>query len=282
MLLLVASVIPVQAGYTSRDLWNISLGDSWYNANKEMNQRLRIYEYVRKGEQIEEWSELVTTQHFFLSNPTRNLRQFADRMKEALKEDCRDVDWNYLKKRSEMIHYEWKHEGCTDEPPQHVIGKLEISDIGIHSIQYAVKGKVIPDEEYGRWNSVIVTASLEKGLFKQPTTFSEYVYGLMYEQIPGLPGNAFLLTVEPDADYLQAAVKLEASLKLRSRTDPPLVVASEDPGIVAEVVNHALALFQNSQLQGVKLIVVGRNEDHAAIEIEAARLGLHYVFVEYE
>lgn len=269
-------------GYSSRDYWNISLDDSWYSANKEMNRQLRIYEYVRKGEQIEEWSELVTTQHIFLSSPTRNLRRFADRMKEALKNDCRGVDWDYLKKRSEMIRYEWKHDGCNGEPPQHVLGKLETSEIGIHSIQYAMKSKQIPDEDYAHWNSLIVAASLEKSLFKQPTTFAQYVYGLMYEQIVGLPSNVFLLTVEPDADYLQAAVKLEASLKLRSKTDPPLVIASEDPKIVAEVVNHALALFENGRLQGVKLIVVGQNEDHASIELEAARLGLHYVFVKYE
>lgn len=141
--------------------WSIpASGASWEIGNHGHNAEMAAVEYMPRGEQIENWSSLITTQTFVLT-PERGLPSAMLRnMYEDLSRDCPSLKFSVLEDDSLNIVYEWSHLGCQGFPPQHEISRFQLGQIGVHRLAFVTKTTRIDAQLRKEWIDIIRRAVL--------------------------------------------------------------------------------------------------------------------------
>ena len=111
-----------------------------------------IAEFVRPGETVENWTELVTMQSF-MKLPSRNLRLdvLMDGLRSQMAQRCPDVVWDVLESSEREVLYEWRIRDCAPHPDQHEIALLFENQTTVFRVAYSARGGDISEETKTRW-----------------------------------------------------------------------------------------------------------------------------------
>ena len=111
-----------------------------------------IAEFVRPGETVENWTELVTMQSF-MKRPSRNLRADAlmDGLRSRMAQRCPDVVWDVLESSEREVLYECHIRDCAPHPDQHEIARFLENQTTVFRVAYSARGGDRSEETRTRW-----------------------------------------------------------------------------------------------------------------------------------
>lgn len=131
-----------------------SEGPRWQEASHTQTRGVMTREYVRPGETLASWRELLTVQVFEKARrgggfPAPPAAEAA--LRATMSARCPDVAWNELAADSAGVLYEWRVSGCARQPDQHEIARI-VEGAGARArIAYARKGGAMPDSVRASW-----------------------------------------------------------------------------------------------------------------------------------
>src|SRR5262245_42266803 len=100
-----------------------------------------IDEFVRPGETLQNWTELLTIQRFhkrFVAQPPETLMY---ELKTRMEQRCPGVVWQVIRRQEKSILYEWQIATCPSHPAQHEIARLLDGEVTLWRLAYTVRGK---------------------------------------------------------------------------------------------------------------------------------------------
>jgi hypothetical protein len=110
-----------------------------------------VVEYVKPGERVEAWTELVTVQS--LKRPkTIRLADFYEQLKATRSSRCPDVtEWQIIEESEQSLLYEWRtRDTCDGHPPQVELARLILTRDSFYRVAYATRGEM-PAESRATW-----------------------------------------------------------------------------------------------------------------------------------
>jgi len=112
---------------------------AWEVGYSAQNEVQRVVEFVRPGQTVENWSELVTIQTFNKAAGVGSVEDSLAMYRQDLLSRCPDSKVNIIRQNSGDVVYEAYVMGCAEGPDEHVLAR--VLD-GAHSqflVQYAVR-----------------------------------------------------------------------------------------------------------------------------------------------
>ncbi len=143
--------------------WSLPAGETnWVTGNeREVKGKYRIYEYVREGESIQDWSELLTIQNF--AGTKGSPEEILDVLKALREKQCPGAtSWNVIAKDEGSILYEWKAKRCAGWPDQHEIARIVDGKWNRWRFAYTAKVPEIAKERREIWIQSLSEARIEE------------------------------------------------------------------------------------------------------------------------
>lgn len=115
--------------------------------------RYALTEFIREGDDINNWRELLTVQNFAanswgLSSPEETLNALM----AAREQRCPGATrWNVIEKSADSILYEWQATTCQGWPDQHEIAKITYGKYNRFSYHYVAKRYQLPVDTRSKW-----------------------------------------------------------------------------------------------------------------------------------
>src|SRR5882672_6229420 len=119
--------------------------------SEDRKQKMFLVEFVRKGETVQNWTELFAVFNFLLreSSPTRE--QLMDDLKVRMQQRCPNVEWTLIEQRSSDLLYEWRITKCAPHPDQHEIARIVDGNSNRFKISYTAKVTELPEAKRKQW-----------------------------------------------------------------------------------------------------------------------------------
>ena len=117
-----------------------------------------IMEYVKKGEKIDSWTELVTIQQFRRKSSPR---EFFDQLKGTRERACPGVtEWRIVEEERNTVLYEWNTTAiCDGEPAQWELARLLLGRNTGYRVAYTTRGQ-LGAETRATWTGWLRSVSL--------------------------------------------------------------------------------------------------------------------------
>jgi len=122
---------------------DFEISPKWMVGHKSSNYEGAIVEYILVGENINNWSQLVTTQFFAGTFDVQRLNEIVSITKAGLEEGCGLLEWNVIQNHPGDIIFEWNHSGCNGFPATYEVARLKIGEEGLYRLAYDIKTKSI-------------------------------------------------------------------------------------------------------------------------------------------
>jgi len=145
-------------------------GADWEPASASNAHHAALFEFVRKGDNINNWKELFTFQHGRRKAYPPSSQQYLDALKALREKECPGATvWNTIAQDENSILYEWQlTKPCGSAPgeaqagvEQHEIARAIYEKDVVLIVHYAAKGHdLAPDvrtEWISRWHDAYVT-----------------------------------------------------------------------------------------------------------------------------
>ena len=145
-------------------------GADWEGASASNAHHAALFEFVRKGDNINSWKELFTFQYGRRKAYPPSPQQYLDALKALREKECPGATvWNTIAQDENSILYEWQlTKPCGSAPgeaqagvEQHEIARAIYEKDVVFILHYAAKGHdLAPDvrtEWISRWHDAYVT-----------------------------------------------------------------------------------------------------------------------------
>lgn len=133
--------------------WNFSFdARTWQLGFQDVAGEFAMREYVLAGENVENWSELVTS--LFNSNRLPPKAVLAN-LEKLMAEGCPSFRLSVIEKSASDVLFEWQHKGCRGLPPQHEIKRITRSRRGTLFLSYTAKTEQLSEERRTAWISIL-------------------------------------------------------------------------------------------------------------------------------
>lgn len=130
----------------------MSEGPPWKEARHSETKTVMTREYVRPGESLNDWHELLTVQVFDRARGGFPAPAPAEAMlRQRMTARCPGVVWNEIAADSASVLYEWRVAGCAGQPDQHEIARIFERSGARARVAYARKGAAMPDSVRAGW-----------------------------------------------------------------------------------------------------------------------------------
>lgn len=157
VLLLMAACAAIPS-YQENLMWEGFDSKEWTVGSHTEDRNQRIVEFVRPGEKIDNWTELVTLQTLRKpTNPERIdvmvARMHADDAKLCPKGFIQDVIAQGVRTETEeaSILYEWKFTNCPRHADQHEVARIIYGKFSIFRLAYVAKTEKLAPEKREKW-----------------------------------------------------------------------------------------------------------------------------------
>ncbi len=120
-----------------------------------------IVEFIRPGQSINDWSELVTIQ--FLEGNRSAPIDLMSELRDTMTQRCPNVVWVVLDERADSVLYEWVLQDCEGQDDQHEIARLLRGNDGLHRVAYTQKGPRLGSVTSAVWRNVFLGSYVMKG-----------------------------------------------------------------------------------------------------------------------
>lgn len=122
-----------------------------------------IFEFVRDGDDINNWQELVTLQNFSKSWGGASPEDALNSLQAIREELCPgQTDWHVIRKDADSVLYEWQAKPCLGGPAQHEIAKILDGEYNRFRLAYTTKTAQLPAEKREQWVKIIAESRVVK------------------------------------------------------------------------------------------------------------------------
>ena len=114
----------------------------WVLGNTQQTRDQLLMEFVKKGEKIDNWTELLTMQQFRRARRSPSPREFYESAKQMRDKRCTGLtDWSVVAEEPEgTLLYEWKTTGvCEGQPPQSELVRLVFARNTGHRVAFTTR-----------------------------------------------------------------------------------------------------------------------------------------------
>src|SRR5262249_28800514 len=134
----------------------------------EIPKQYSIAEFIREGDDIKNWKELVTLQNYVPPWGGPSPEDALNGLKAVREKNCPGVTtWNVIARDETSILYEWQAKPCLGWPDQHEIARIIYGKYNRFLLRYTVKVDEMPPEERTKWIGILlqakITTSLQQG-----------------------------------------------------------------------------------------------------------------------
>jgi hypothetical protein len=124
----------------------------WKVGHYAEHNQYAVLEFIREGDDINNWKELLTIQTSSLGWGGSSPEDALNKLKAIREKTCPGATkWNIIGKNENSISYEWHAKPCVGLPHQHEIAKIIHGKDNTIIIHYVVKTYQMPDEQRARW-----------------------------------------------------------------------------------------------------------------------------------
>lgn len=141
----------IKFGFDGRD-WELD-----YQAQEGSTM---IFEWVPKGQNVNNWDELVTAQAFRGMQTIMNPEKLMAAMRDQLGKMCPGLEWNVLSSSRFDTVYEWQIEYCPGHDPQYEVARIFLGKEGLYTLHYATKNNPIDPSVKQKWITILRSATL--------------------------------------------------------------------------------------------------------------------------
>lgn len=118
-----------------------------------------ILELIRPGQDINDWSEIVTIQRMGAAWGHPTPKDTLEYLKKTREDTCPGVTtWKTIDSDTSSVTYEWQSYPCKGWPNQHEIAKIVYRPKSRVIIHYAVKEYQMPDQVRSSWIERLASA----------------------------------------------------------------------------------------------------------------------------
>jgi hypothetical protein len=111
-----------------------------------------ITEFIREGDDINNWKELLTIHNYPPSWGGSSSEDLLNTLKAIRETRCPGVTkWNIIGKDEKSILYEWQAKPCLGWPDQHEIARIISTKYNRFHVRYTVKMYQMSPEERTKW-----------------------------------------------------------------------------------------------------------------------------------
>jgi hypothetical protein len=166
----------------------MTIGVGWKVARSQEERNVRrMKEYVREGETLDNWTELITWQSFKKGSNSVPPETAVNRSREFIQAICPGVVWNIIERKEKVIVYEWRISNCNPgrveletlaksiersrlnpkveleklTTDQHIINLYTEGEWTIWIIGYTAKVKELSKEKRAEWIQRFLDARVE-------------------------------------------------------------------------------------------------------------------------
>ena len=138
------------------------LGHEWKVVQNAQTRTYTILEFVREGDSIDTWNELVTVQNFRKSRGYRSPAETLDELKATREKECPGVtQWNVIDKTESSILYEWHAKGCLGQSEQHELARILYGKDNVFFLHYAAKVHELKPDTRAEWIKKLAAVSID-------------------------------------------------------------------------------------------------------------------------
>ncbi len=143
-----------------KEVLRFKLGSEWKPAYSSNAKRSTILEFIREGDDINRWKELVTYQNFGRHGKA-SPEETLNRLKAAREQECPGAtEWNVIDKNEGRIVYEWHAKPCLSWPEQSEIATIIVGKDNVFFLHYAAKVYELAPETREQWIKTLSAATI--------------------------------------------------------------------------------------------------------------------------
>jgi hypothetical protein len=141
-------------------VWDFELG--WkVGHHTEVPNQSYLTEFIREGDDINNWRELVTIVNHKVLGDFSPENVFLG-IKLKIEKDCPNVtEWNVIEKNKNSMLYEWQTNPCLGFPAQHEIARIISGKYNVFQIKYTARGYQLPPDQRAKWLKIIAGSKIE-------------------------------------------------------------------------------------------------------------------------
>jgi hypothetical protein len=133
------------------EILEFALGLEWKPAYSSDRSRFMIMEFVREGDDINNWKELVTYQNFG-RNGKESPEETLNKLKATREKNCPGVtEWNVIDKNESRVLYEWHAKPCLSWPEQSELATIIVGRHNVFLLHYAAKVHELAPDTRAQW-----------------------------------------------------------------------------------------------------------------------------------
>jgi len=117
---------------------------------------------VRKGESINNWTELFSIFNLPLTSSSPPREQLMNELKEKMQNRCPNVVWSVIQVGPNDILYEWRIVTCSPHPDQHEIARIVDGKQNRFRIAYTAKTTELSADKRKEWIDNLLAAKFEQ------------------------------------------------------------------------------------------------------------------------
>lgn len=141
---------------------DFTLGSDWKEASAHGGHRQLMIEFVRKGDDINNWKELFTYQNVAKGKQTPE--EFLNKLKAAREKVCPGATvWNVIEQNESSILYEWRAKPCLGWPEQHEVARIILGKHNLFMLHYVAKVPELAPDTRTKWIKTLQDATVDSG-----------------------------------------------------------------------------------------------------------------------
>ena len=130
-------------------------------ANQAEKHGYVILEYVRQGDDINNWKELFTYQNFGLRGKHTPEGEL-NKLKALREKECPGTtEWNVIAQNESSILYEWQGKRCLGWPDQHEIARIIVGKHNLFMLRYTAKVQQLDPDTRTNWIKTFEAATVD-------------------------------------------------------------------------------------------------------------------------
>jgi len=151
--LVLSGAVAMPAAKQKTDHLTFAVPKGWKFVNsREVPDQYQMMEFVREGDDLKNWKELLTVQNFSKSRAFRSPQEAYDNLKGQTEKDCPGAtQWSVISQDANSILYEWHSQSCRDWPEQHEVARILIGKYNAFILHYATKVHELSAETRTEW-----------------------------------------------------------------------------------------------------------------------------------
>lgn len=131
---------------------------------RDVKGEYSMIEFIREGDDIQNWKELMTYQNFARPRSFRSPEDSLNMLKKIREENCPGVtEWKVIEQKDDSILYEWHAKPCLNQPEQSEIARILYGKNNVFILHFAAKGQQLPPEKRAEWLKTLSEAKIVGG-----------------------------------------------------------------------------------------------------------------------